>query len=57
MNRDYYAGRQRGLAEGEERAIERIIKQLEVLWQKTQGTDIPAVVVLPEAIALVKGEK
>lgn len=35
---------------------ERIIKLLEVLWQKTQGTDIPAVVVLPEAVALIKGE-
>lgn len=29
VSRDYYAGRQRGLAEGEERAIERIIKLLE----------------------------
>ena len=36
---------------------ERIIKLLEVLWQKTQGTDIPAVVVLPDAIALIKGEQ
>jgi hypothetical protein len=35
---------------------QHIIKKLEVLWQKTQGTDIPAVVVLPEAIALIKGE-
>lgn len=34
-----------------------VIKLLEVLWQKTQGTDIPAVVVLPEAIALIKEEK
>lgn len=45
-----------GLAKGVEIAEERIIKLLEVLWQKTQGTDIPAVVVLPEAIALIKGE-
>lgn len=35
---------------------ERIIKLLETLWQKTQGTDLPAVVVLPEAIAVIKGE-
>ncbi len=40
-----------------EHAEERIIKQLEVLWQKTQGTDIPAVAVLPDAIALIKGKK
>lgn len=36
---------------------ERIIKLLERLWEKTQGTDLPAVVVLPEAIELIKGEK
>ena len=35
---------------------ERIIKLLERLWEKTQGTDLPAVVVLPEAIKLIKGE-
>lgn len=35
----------------------RIVKQLEDLWQKTQGTDIPAVVILPEVIALIKGNK
>jgi hypothetical protein len=35
---------------------ERIIKLLERLWEKTQGTDLPAVVALPEAIALIKGE-
>jgi hypothetical protein len=35
---------------------ERIIKLLEVLWQKTQGTDLPAVAVLPQAIALIKDE-
>jgi hypothetical protein len=28
VSRDYYAGRQRGLAEGEERATDRIIKLL-----------------------------
>ncbi len=42
---------------GWEDAEERIIKLLEVLWQKTQGTDLPAVVVLPDAIALIKGEQ
>ena len=35
---------------------ERIIKLLERLWEKAQGTDLPAVVALPEAIALIKGE-
>jgi len=29
VTRDYYAGHQRGLADGEERAIERIIKLVE----------------------------
>lgn len=38
------------------KAEERIIKLLERLWEQTQGTDMPAVVVLPEAIALIKGE-
>ena len=42
---------------GEKYQIERITKLLELLWQKAQGTDIPAVVVLPDAIALIKGEK
>jgi hypothetical protein len=36
---------------------ERIVASLERLWEKSQGTDLPAVVVLPEAIALIKGEK
>lgn len=36
---------------------ERIIKLLEGLWQKAQGTDLPAVAVLPQAIALIKGEQ
>lgn len=40
-----------------EHAEQRIIKLLDALWQKTQGTDLPAVVVLPQAIALIKGEK
>jgi hypothetical protein len=44
-------------AEGAMTERERIIKLLERLWEKTQGTDLPAVVVLPEAIALIKGEK
>lgn len=35
----------------------RIVKQLEDLRQKTQGTDIAAVVILPEAIELIKGER
>lgn len=47
----------RGLNLGQQREKERIIKLLEVLWQKTQGTDLPAVVVLPDAMALIKGEK
>ncbi len=42
--------------EGYETAETRIIKLLERLWEKTQGTDLPAVVVLPDAIALIKGE-
>jgi hypothetical protein len=41
-----------GISETEQ----RIIKLLERLWEKTQGTDLPAVVVLPEAIELIKGE-
>ena len=41
---------------GRVRERERIIKLLERLWEKTQGTDLPAVVVLPDAIALIKGE-
>ncbi len=36
---------------------ERIVKLLERLWEKTQGTDIPAVVILPNAIELIKGEQ
>jgi hypothetical protein len=41
---------------GREYEQERIIKLLKRLWEKTQGTDLPAVVVLPEAIELIKGE-
>lgn len=61
----YQNGNQEGYSEGSvngwefgiKQTQERIIKLLEVLWQKTQGTDLPAVVVLPDAIALIKGEK
>lgn len=41
---------------GVEAERERIIKLLERLWEKSQGTDLPAVVMLPEIIALIKGE-
>jgi len=49
---DFVAAEMRGA----EQERERIIKLLELLWQKTQGTDLPAVAVLPQAFALIKDE-